>query len=123
MTMNKAATFISTLFLGRELAHRAHLRTDSYARHVALNDFYNEIVDLADEFAEVFQGMNGVIGDIPISDSGVSTDIIKILESQSKWIESARDHFNAPSERPLQNIIDTILALYYRTLYKLKTFE
>ena len=122
MTMNKAATLLSTLFLGRELAHRAHLRTQSYAQHMALDEFYNGIVDLADEFAEVFQGMNGIIGDIPISNLGIATEITKILESQAKWIESARDHFNSPKERPLQNIIDNACGLYASTLYKLRRF-
>ena len=39
--------FISLLFLARDVAHREHLRTRSYAAHMALNDFYHEIIQQA----------------------------------------------------------------------------
>ena len=39
---------IAMLFLSRDLAHAAHLRTDSLAEHQALGTFYSSIVDLAD---------------------------------------------------------------------------
>ena len=43
---------ISLLFLARDLAHREHLRTDSFAQHMALGEFYDEIIDNADAIAE-----------------------------------------------------------------------
>ena len=43
---------ISLLFLARDLAHREHLRTDSFSAHMALNEFYNEIIERADAIAE-----------------------------------------------------------------------
>ena len=45
---------ISLLFLARDLAHREHLRTKSFAQHMALNTFYNEIVENADAIAEAY---------------------------------------------------------------------
>ena len=36
---------ISLFFLARDIAHKEHLRTDSYARHMALGSFYDDIID------------------------------------------------------------------------------
>jgi hypothetical protein len=57
----KANEFLGTLFLARDIAHSVHLNTRSFAKHSALNEFYDAIVGLADEFAEVYQGRNGPI--------------------------------------------------------------
>ena len=46
--MSKAADFVGALFLARDVAHSVHLNTRSYAKHKALNEFYDEIIDLAD---------------------------------------------------------------------------
>ena len=47
---------IAILFLAREIAHREHLKTRSFAAHMALNEFYNDIVERADAIAESYQG-------------------------------------------------------------------
>ena len=54
--------FVGHLFLARDVTHSAHLNTRSYAKHVALNEFYDGIIDLADKFAEAYQGRHGLIG-------------------------------------------------------------
>ena len=50
----KPADFVGMLFLARDVTHSVHLNTRSYAKHVALNEFYDAIVDLADKFAPLF---------------------------------------------------------------------
>ena len=47
----KHAYVVSTLFNARTNAHIAHLQTKSYARHIALGDFYDGVLDIADKFA------------------------------------------------------------------------
>ena len=42
-----AAQLVGLLFLGRNVAHSVHLNTRSYAKHVALNVFYDEVIDKA----------------------------------------------------------------------------
>lgn len=59
------AKFIAILFLSRDIAHREHLRTKIYAQHVALGDFYDAIIGLADSLTEMYQGRHGVIDSIP----------------------------------------------------------
>jgi hypothetical protein len=37
-------------------AHLWHLQTESYARHLALQGYYDNVIDLIDKFIEVYQG-------------------------------------------------------------------
>lgn len=119
--MNKAAELIAIMFLGRELAHREHLKVSgpgSYAQHVALNEFYEGIVDLADKFAETHQGKYGIIEDIPLAENEFTGNCVEVLEAQVNWIDENRD--DICDYRPLQNIVDEICGFYWAKLYKLK---
>ena len=48
----KASDFVGILFLARDVTHSVHLNTRSYSKHKALQKFYENIIDLADSFAE-----------------------------------------------------------------------
>jgi hypothetical protein len=112
--------FIGTLFLARDVAHSVHLNTRSFAKHSALNTFYDEIVDLADKFAEAYQGKYGLIGPIALMSAKKTNNIVEFLEDQVEELMKMRYDVVDKECTPLQNIIDEILALYYATLYKLK---
>ena len=118
--MKKCQDFVGLLFLGRDVAHSVHLNTRSYAKHVALNSFYDEIVDLADKFAEAYQGRYGLIGPISLLSAKKTANIVEFLEDQLAEIESVRYDVVQKTDTPLQNIIDEIVGLYLSTLYKLK---
>lgn len=109
--------FLSLLFFARDAAHREHLKTRSYAAHVALNEFYDGVIDLADKFAEAYQGLYDLIGEFPLMDGDVS-DIVDELGKHLKWIDENRAEICDDSA--IQNIIDEIVALYASTLYKLR---
>lgn len=112
--------FIGQLFLARDVTHSVHLATRSYAKHKALNKFYTGVIDLADEFAEAYQGKYGLIGPISLQSAKKTNNVVEFLEDQVKELESTRYKVVEKECTPLQNIIDEILALYYSTLYKLK---
>jgi len=114
------ADFIGTLFLARDVTHSVHLNTRSYAKHVALNEFYDSIVDLADKFAEAYQGRHGLIGPITLMSSKKTTDVIEFLKDSLADIEEMRYKVCEKDDTPLQNIIDEIVGQYLSTLYKLK---
>jgi hypothetical protein len=114
----KAADLMALMFLSRDVAHRVHLATRSYSKHKALDKFYHDIVELADTFAEVYQGCYGLMGNIPIRGSKASANITAFLEAQVKEIKEGRAEISDDSE--IQNQIDEILALYHSTIYKLK---
>lgn len=112
--------FIGMLFLARDVTHSVHLNTRSYAKHKALNEFYDGIVDLADSFAEAYQGRKGLIGPISLMSAKRTNNVLEFLEDQVKDIESMRYEVCDKTDTPLQNIIDEIVALYLSTIYKVK---
>jgi hypothetical protein len=116
----KAAEFIGLLFLARDVTHSVHLNTRSYSKHVALNIFYDRVVGAADDFAEAYQGRHGLIGPITLHSVKKTNNVIEFLEDSLKQIEDARYEVCDKSDSSLQQLIDNIVEVYLRTLYKLK---
>jgi uncharacterized protein YkvS len=116
----KCADFVGTLFLARDVAHSVHLNTRSFAKHSALQEFYDGIIDLADKFAEAYQGRHGLIGPISLMSAKKTGNIIEFLEDSLAEVEKMRYEVVDKTDTALQNIIDEIVGLYLSTLYKLK---
>ena len=116
----KMSDFIGVLFLGRDVAHSVHLNTRSYAKHKALQEFYEGIVGLADGLSEAYQGRHGLMGPITLQSAKKSANIVEFLTSQLEEIEATRYDVVAKSDTALQNMIDEIVGLYLSTLYKLR---
>ena len=115
-----ASQLVGHLFLSRNVAHSVHLNTRSFSKHMALQTFYDEIIDLADKFAEAFQGRHGLIGPIAVPAAKKTTNIIDFLQDAVNEVEKARYEVCEKTDTPIQNIIDEIVGLYLSTLYKLK---
>ena len=110
--------FIGLLFASRDYAHKAHLNTDSFAEHMALNEFYDGIVDLADGLAETWMGRKLTkIGDIP-SITPPKGEPLAVMKRLLEVVQDTRDFCS--DDTVLSNIIDEIEALYSSTIYKLK---
>ena len=118
--MYKAADFVGMLFLARDVAHSVHLNTRSFSKHMALNIFYERIVGAADDFAEAYQGRHGLMGPISLMSAKKTSNIIEFLEDSLKQIEDCRYDVVDKSDMSLQQLIDNIIEIYLRTLYKLK---
>lgn len=116
----KACDFVGMFFLARDVTHSVHLNTRSYAKHKALQKFYEGIIDLADSFAEAYQGRHGLIGPISLMSAKKTSNIVEFLQDQLDEIEKVRYDVCDKSDTPLQNLIDGIVELYLSTLYKLR---
>jgi hypothetical protein len=116
----KCNDFMGMLFLARDVTHSVHLNTRSYSKHVALNIFYDRIVGAADDFAEAYQGRHGMIGPISLMSAKKTTNVIEFLQDQLDEIEKCRYEVVDKSDSSLQQLIDNIIEIYLRTLYKLK---
>lgn len=112
-----AAELVSRCFHARTIAHILHLRTNSYAVHKALADFYEAIVPLTDDFAESYQGSYGLLTDYPDELQGADAPI-PLLKDLSDWIAKNRSGITDKSH--LQNQIDEICSLIMSTLYKVR---
>ena len=119
----KCADFVGELFLARDVAHSVHLNTRSFSKHSALNTFYDEVIDLADKFAEAYQGRHGLIGPISLMSAKKTTNIIEFLEQSLKDIEDMRYEVCDKTDTTIQNIIDEIVGLYLSTIYKLRNLS
>ena len=116
----KAAELFARCRAASTAAHFAHLMESSYAAHVALKDFYEEIVDLADAFAESFTGRFGKFESFPnIKES--STDGLIVVGNLTKFIDTNRALITDNSE--LQNDIDSILSFCNSIAYKLRELK
>jgi hypothetical protein len=116
----KCADFVGLLFLARDVAHSVHLNTRSYSKHKALGHFYELIVEAADDFAEAYQGRHGLIGPITLMSAKKTTNIIEFLENQLKEIEESRYDIVDKTDMALQQLIDNIIEIYLRALYRLR---
>ena len=111
---------MSLLFLARDLAHREHLKTKSYAQHKALGKFYNDIIENADAIAEAYQGQYGLMKNLEILGYKDSKEIIIELQAQVKWIKDNRYKICEKDDTSIQNLIDAAVETYLSALYKLR---
>jgi hypothetical protein len=114
---------IALLFLSREYAHRAHLRTTSFAQHMALGEFYASIVEIADSLTEAYQGRHGIVEDIPMLEETDKGDPADVLARHLDSVEKIRYTAINKTDTALQNIVDEAVAEYLSTLYKLRNLK
>lgn len=114
-----AGKYVALLFLARDIAHRVHLKTRSFSEHMALNEFYDDIVEHADKFAEAYQGCYEELLNIPLLTNEYKGSIIDVLKKQRDWIEANRQAICPREKTSLHNIIDEAVATYDKAIYKL----
>jgi hypothetical protein len=107
-----------------EQAEFQHLkaRDGSYAMHKALEEFVDNIKDLADTFAESYQGVYGLIKEYPEVECE-EKPFLQLLQDFRKWVMANRDDIGSSDDSELQNAIDEIVTLGNRIMYKLRFFK
>jgi DNA-binding ferritin-like protein len=115
--MENCALFVATLLHSATNTHFFHWSTDSFSKHTALGEYYDEIVDLTDQLAESYMGKYGKLTAFP-SVYHQPKDPLKYMESLQNFVADARQ--DLPQDSELQNIIDEIADLINTTAYKLK---
>jgi hypothetical protein len=117
--------FFSKIFESKEMAHIYHLQVrgdeGSYAKHQALGDYYEEILELLDDTIEIYQGQYGLIEGYETIDtsSTKSKDSLAYFEELATWIKHARKCISE-EDTHLHSMIDDIVCLIYKTIYKLR---
>lgn len=107
-------------FHARTNAHVIHLGVRSYAKHVALNEFYDGIIPLTDAVAEGYQGEHGLIDFTTKVRYAQDSDPVTMITALKEWIEKNRYDAVEAEDTFLHNEIDGIVQLCATTLYKLK---
>jgi len=112
--------FFTKLFEFRQIAHDIHLTKSVYSEHMALGEFYDSLLLLIDNLFETYQGQYGLVEDYKTSiNYNIENDIVETFEIYTKSIQDTyKGLFEQDSH--LLNICDEIVALCYKTIYKLK---
>jgi DNA-binding ferritin-like protein len=120
------SVIISKLLHSRIQVHAFHWQTkskSSFAEHMALGGFYEEIGKLTDGLVESYQGKHEIITGYESSkleDYKNVEQLISYFKALDADIEKERKNIK---ESYLQNQIDTVQELIYSTLYKLRFLE
>ncbi len=113
-----ANKFVSMLMNSRTQAHKFHLSTTSYAQHKALQTYYEDIVNLLDEYAEAYMGKYGGRMNGLQLNSRFMTDPDK-ARSYFKALLARIQQLKLPADTYLRNIQDEIVTLIRKTVYML----
>jgi hypothetical protein len=109
---------IEKMFHARDASHIAHWKTNSYAQHKALGNYYDSVVELLDDYIEAYQGTFGIIGDVAEEEK----DVAKLIHDDIIWLNENRAKL-AKGVPALENILDELTALHMKTLYKLENLR
>jgi hypothetical protein len=112
--------FVGLLLTSRNIAHKDHWATTSFAEHMTLNTFYDGVLELTDSLVEMYQGRNGKLKAIPIIDEPATGKPLETLITHLKWLEDTRYSVVPKEDTAIQNQIDEIVGLYLSTIYKLR---
>jgi hypothetical protein len=115
---NSIANLFGTMQEAVTIIWKYHLKTRKYSVHIALNDFYDKMLDLVDDVIEQYQGIHGIIEDVftnCVCDNGTSE--YDYLNNLRAYIENNKGLAGTESE--IQSAFDDILGLIDTTLYKI----
>jgi DNA-binding ferritin-like protein len=119
------SNFFSKLFESREMAHVYHLQVrgdeGSFARHEALGKYYEEVLEIIDDVIEVYQGQYGIVENYDVIDtSGTkSKEPVDYFEELAEYVKHARKCITN-EDTHTHSLLDDIVVLIYKTLYRLK---
>lgn len=119
------AQFFSKLFESREMAHIYHLQVNgemgSHAKHTALGEYYEGILGFIDDLIEIYQGQYDIIENYDVIDTSATNtkDTVEYFRELADFIKVERKCIKA-EDTHMHNVIDEVIALIYKTLYKLR---
>lgn len=115
--------FFGTLQQATVETWKEHLKTDKYSSHIALNEFYEGIVELVDALIEEYMGKYGKVTEFKNIMTSEKLGAVKYLEELRELVTSGRTELIDEKDTELHSDIDAILSLISSTLYKLKELK
>ena len=108
--------FFGTLQQSMVETWRSHLMTNKYSEHIALDEFYSEIVDKVDALIENWIGTHEKVEEYLNLLEG-DFEALEYMEELRKVVVEGRDLMDSSE---LESCVDDILGLIDRTIYKLR---
>lgn len=111
--------FIAKSLAMRTAVHLAHLKTRSYAQHMALGEFYDGIVGPVDRLAEIHlaENPNDTFPSVRVPAASAPIPLFEAFLAEVRKEQKGESEHKAK-----ENIITEIEELTLQTLYKLKRF-
>ena len=112
---------IARAFYARNVAHFEHWRSEGvggYSRHMALGEFYDEVIEALDTLVEAYQGAFELVSTIPKTPTKAD-EVLLILIEDADWIEKNHDAI-CRDNRAVANLLDSVTGVYLSTIYKLR---
>jgi len=108
---------VARVFHARDVSHLAHWATSSYSQHMALGDFYDDVIDALDAIVEAHQA-DQMLGDVKRIAAAPPKNMVNYLDTEVEWIKEHRDEI-ADGCSAIANLIDALTEVYLKTIYKL----
>lgn len=98
---------------------RKHLRSAKYGKHIALQEFYEEMPDKVDALIEAWMGAHGKkVGNFTNILSSANMNTLMYLKELKRVCKQGYDLLDDNEE--LESLLDDIVNLINSTLYKVK---
>jgi hypothetical protein len=114
---DNVALFAATMLHSATNTHFFHWSTDSYAKHIALAEYYDSVVELVDKYLEAYMGAYTKVTTFP-NVYHQPKEVIAYMQSLQKFIKEARN--DLPQDEQLCNLLDAIADQIDTTTYKLR---
>lgn len=108
--------FFGTLQQSMVETWRSHLMTNKYSEHIALDEFYSDIVDKVDALIENWMGTHEKVEEYLNLLEG-DYEALEYMEELRKIVVEGRELMDSSE---LESCVDDILGLIDRTIYKLR---
>ena len=121
--LNKFEEVISKLMHSRTQAHIFHLQSDNFSQHNALDEYYDDIVDLIDDLVESYQGENGIIKsykNYDLDNYKNNEQVINFFQNLSEEVNELRNDLGGSF---LVGRLDEVVELMNSTIYKLQNLK
>lgn len=112
--------FLSRILNSRNEVHIMHLQAKTLSIHLALEAFYEEILDIFDELVETYQAKNGILTGYKGTNY---TSLSNPIEYMIDFLKFLTDNRSVLGDTDFENIIDTAKSLTKRTIYKLQNLK
>lgn len=110
---------IARTFQDRDLAHLEHWNTENGFAHEALGEFYESSVKAIDPLIEAYMGNCGKLPKVElIRPKG---EVLKSLKETVTWADAHRGDI-CEGVSTLENLLDNLIEVYLKAIYKLTRF-
>lgn len=115
----KPVDFFNKVLESREKAQVFHWMIKSNEIHLTMEYYYTNIIELLDTLIECYQGKYEILEGYGLMNENKETDPLTYFKDYIEYIELNKKVIKE-TDTFLHNTIDEIIALTYKTIFKLK---